>query len=46
MKITERERQLQNAKDQNEMWTHVFRDDDGELFEAVAVDEKAPSAQG
>lgn len=48
MKKTERERQLQLAKDQGEIWTHVFRDDDGELFEAVAVDEKAcaPRAQG
>jgi hypothetical protein len=39
-KRTERERQVQIATDENQVWTHVFRCDDGELFEAVAATEK------
>lgn len=41
IKRTERERQEQNAMDAGEIWTHVFRCNDGELFEAVAPTERA-----
>ncbi len=37
---TERERAHQNAIDEGQIWTHVFRCDDGELFEATAATEK------
>ncbi len=39
-KRTERERQAQRAIDEEQVWTHVYRCDDGALFEAVAATEK------
>lgn len=39
-KRTVRERQEQTARDQDMVFTHVFRDDNGDLFEAVASTEK------
>lgn len=39
-KRTERQRQAQRAEDEGQVWTHVFRCDDGAIFEAVAETEK------
>jgi hypothetical protein len=40
MKRTERQKAEQFAKDVGEVFTHVFRCDDGTLFEAIAISEK------
>lgn len=37
---TERQRQEQISEDLNEIFTHVFRCDDGEIFVAIASSEK------